>query len=152
MNDRTRLYAREPKLILIQITAENWWRRGESAYSEALKTRKLLIFRDAKNAQNGKIAPNWNVSGTRDFHFWHGEGEPVANVTENHILTSKNPETLVPTRLRLNTTRKTKDREGNPDNKKNKGKHTAKVTATEHCPRSSIVLVKGNRQKSRWFP
>jgi len=32
-----------------------------------LKTRKLLIFRDAKNAEHGKIALNWNVSGTRDF-------------------------------------------------------------------------------------
>ena len=30
-----------------------------------LKTRKLLIFRDAQNAQNCKIAFNWNVSGTR---------------------------------------------------------------------------------------
>jgi hypothetical protein len=29
----------------------------------------LLIFRDAQNAENGKIAPNWNVSGTRDFSF-----------------------------------------------------------------------------------
>jgi hypothetical protein len=28
----------------------------------------LLIFRDAKNAEHGKIAPAWNVSGTRDFH------------------------------------------------------------------------------------
>jgi len=26
-----------------------------------------LIFRDAQNVENGKIAPNWNVSGTRDF-------------------------------------------------------------------------------------
>jgi quinol monooxygenase YgiN len=32
-----------------------------------LKTRNLLIFRDAKNAEHGKIAPNWNVSGTWDF-------------------------------------------------------------------------------------
>jgi hypothetical protein len=33
-----------------------------------LKTRKLsLIFRHAKNAEHGKIAPNWNVSGTRTF-------------------------------------------------------------------------------------
>ena len=31
---------------------------GESEYSGVLKTRKLLIFRDAKNAENGKIAPN----------------------------------------------------------------------------------------------
>ena len=29
-----------------------------SEYSGVLKTRKLLIFRDAKNAENGKIAPN----------------------------------------------------------------------------------------------
>jgi hypothetical protein len=42
---------------------------GESEYSGLLKTRNLLIFRDAKNAEHGKIAPNWNVSGTRDFHF-----------------------------------------------------------------------------------
>ena len=27
----------------------------------------LLIFRDAKNAEHGRIAANWNVSGTRDF-------------------------------------------------------------------------------------
>jgi hypothetical protein len=33
-----------------------------------LKTRKLLILRDAKNAENGKIAANWNVSGPQDFH------------------------------------------------------------------------------------
>jgi hypothetical protein len=42
-----------------------FWRRGESEYSGLLKTRNLLISRDAKNAENGKIAPNWNVSGTR---------------------------------------------------------------------------------------
>jgi hypothetical protein len=40
---------------------------GESEYSGLLKTRNLLIFRDAQNAENDKIAPNWNVSGTRDF-------------------------------------------------------------------------------------
>ena len=39
----------------------------ESEYSAVLKTRNLLIFRDAQNVENGKIAPNWNVSGTRDF-------------------------------------------------------------------------------------
>jgi hypothetical protein len=32
-----------------------------------LKTRTLLILRDAKNAENGKIPPNWNVFGTRTF-------------------------------------------------------------------------------------
>jgi len=42
---------------------------GESEYSGVLKTRKLLTFRDAKNAEPGEIAPNWNVSGTRDFSF-----------------------------------------------------------------------------------
>ncbi len=47
--------------------ATKWWRREESEYSGVLKTRNLLIFRDAKNAENGKIAPNWNVSGTWDF-------------------------------------------------------------------------------------
>jgi hypothetical protein len=45
------------------------WRRGELEYSEVLKTRNLLIFRPAKNAEYGKMAPNWNVSGTRDFRF-----------------------------------------------------------------------------------
>ena len=45
------------------------WRRGESEYSDLLKTRKLLILRDAKNAENGKIASNWNVSGTRLFRW-----------------------------------------------------------------------------------
>jgi hypothetical protein len=35
-----------------------------------LKTRDLLIFRDAQNAENGEIAPSWNVSGTRDFHLF----------------------------------------------------------------------------------
>jgi hypothetical protein len=45
----------------------NWWRRGESESSCVLKTRKLLIFRNAKNARSGKIALNWNVSGTRIF-------------------------------------------------------------------------------------
>lgn len=40
---------------------------GESEYSRVLKTRKLLIFRDAQNAVASEIAPNWNVSGTRVF-------------------------------------------------------------------------------------
>jgi hypothetical protein len=38
---------------------------GGSEYSGVLKTRNLLIFRDAQNVENGEIAPNWNVSGTR---------------------------------------------------------------------------------------
>jgi hypothetical protein len=42
---------------------------GESEYVGVLKTHNLLIFRDAKNAEHGKIAPNWNVSGTRGFRF-----------------------------------------------------------------------------------
>jgi hypothetical protein len=42
---------------------------GESEYSAILKTGNLLIFRDAQNAENSKIAANWNVSGTRDFSF-----------------------------------------------------------------------------------
>jgi|GraSoi2013_115cm_1033766.scaffolds.fasta_scaffold19631_4 hypothetical protein len=46
------------------------WRREESEYSGVLKTRNLLILRDAKNAENGKIAPNWNVSGTWDFDLF----------------------------------------------------------------------------------
>ena len=39
--------------------------RGESKYSDLLKTHKLLIFRHAKNAEHYKIELNWNVSGTR---------------------------------------------------------------------------------------
>jgi hypothetical protein len=31
---------------------------GKSEYSAVLKTRKLLIFRDAQNAENDKIALN----------------------------------------------------------------------------------------------
>jgi len=34
-----------------------------------LKTRNLLILPVAQNAENGEIALNWNVSGTRDFSF-----------------------------------------------------------------------------------
>jgi len=34
-----------------------------------IENMQLLIFRNAKNAEHGKIAPNWNVSGTRDFQF-----------------------------------------------------------------------------------
>jgi hypothetical protein len=40
---------------------------GESEYSGLLKTLNLLIFREAKNAEHGRIAANWNVSGTRNF-------------------------------------------------------------------------------------
>jgi len=36
---------------------------------ELTKTRKLLAFEPAKNAKNGQIASNWNVSGTRAFIF-----------------------------------------------------------------------------------
>ena len=42
-----------------------WWRRGESEQIVVLKTRNLLIFRDAQNANNSKNAANWNVSGTQ---------------------------------------------------------------------------------------
>ena len=52
-----------------QCSWEKWCRRRESEYSCLLKTRKLLIFRNAKNAEHGEIAPSWNVSGTRDFQF-----------------------------------------------------------------------------------
>jgi hypothetical protein len=80
-----------------------WWRRGESEYSGILKTSKLLRNKDAENAQTTKIGPNWNVSGTWDFHpsrntlyfilntfnssdfftsldldVWHGSGKPAA--------------------------------------------------------------------------
>src|SRR5437899_6469366 len=46
---------------------KSWWRREESEYSDVLKTRTSLIFRADKNAGNGEIAPNWNVSGTWNF-------------------------------------------------------------------------------------
>jgi hypothetical protein len=42
---------------------------GESEYSVRLKTRKLLIFRPAKNARYHEIASNWNVSGTQTFRL-----------------------------------------------------------------------------------
>ena len=53
-----------------QCSAEKSCRRRESEYSCVLKTRKLLIFRDAKNAEKGKIVPNWNLFGTRYFQFF----------------------------------------------------------------------------------
>ena len=37
---------------------------GELEYSGILKTRKLLILRNAKNVGDGKMVVNWNVSGT----------------------------------------------------------------------------------------
>jgi hypothetical protein len=40
---------------------------GESEYSGVLKTRKLLKNGRAQKSENAEIAPNWNVSGTRDF-------------------------------------------------------------------------------------
>jgi hypothetical protein len=45
------------------------WRRGESEYSDVLKTCKLLIFRHARNALASGIAPNWNASGTPLFRW-----------------------------------------------------------------------------------
>jgi hypothetical protein len=40
---------------------------GESEYSGLSKTRKLLKNRHAQKSKSAKIAPNWNVFGTRDF-------------------------------------------------------------------------------------
>jgi hypothetical protein len=41
---------------------------GESEYSWPWKTRKLsYLKRVAQNAEHDKIAPNWNVTGTRVF-------------------------------------------------------------------------------------
>ena len=51
-----------------------WWRRGESEYSDVLKTHKLLKNRSAQKIKNAKIAPNWNVSGTWDFHPSRNKG------------------------------------------------------------------------------
>jgi hypothetical protein len=50
---------------LLKINKLIWWRRGESKQIVVLKTRNLLIFRDAQNAKNSKNEPNWNVSGTQ---------------------------------------------------------------------------------------
>jgi hypothetical protein len=63
----TRVHPLRCNLLITE--ALKWWRRGESEYLKVLKTRDLLIFRDAKNAEHGKIAPNWNVSGTRGLYF-----------------------------------------------------------------------------------
>jgi hypothetical protein len=52
----------------LQNKAKKWWRRGESEYSCSLKKRKLLKNKNAENAQTSEIGPNWNVSGTWDFH------------------------------------------------------------------------------------
>jgi hypothetical protein len=38
---------------------------GESNCDRSLKTRKLLILKDAKNDRICKNPDNWNVSGTR---------------------------------------------------------------------------------------
>jgi hypothetical protein len=38
---------------------------GESKQIVVLKTRNLLISRDAQNAKNSKNAANWNLSGTQ---------------------------------------------------------------------------------------
>ena len=55
------------KFAVAREASEGEWRRGESEYSEVLKTRKLLKNRRARKSKNAEIAPNWNVSGTRDF-------------------------------------------------------------------------------------
>ena len=53
---------------------------GESECSAVLKTQNLLILRDAQNAENGQIAPNWNVSGTRDFSLAKRNTESLRRV------------------------------------------------------------------------
>jgi hypothetical protein len=58
-----------PSVQFLSNQGERMVEAGESKYLAVLKTRNLLIFRDGQNAENGKIAPNWNVSGTRDFSF-----------------------------------------------------------------------------------
>jgi hypothetical protein len=63
------ILARQTCLVGMKQLCKLWVEAGESGYLEVLKTRNLLIFRDAKNAEHGKIAPNWNVSGTRGFRF-----------------------------------------------------------------------------------
>jgi hypothetical protein len=44
--------------VLAKTVVNKMVKAGESEYSAVLKTRKLLIFRDARNAGNGKIAAN----------------------------------------------------------------------------------------------
>ena len=63
------VYGRARTNDSFQINKKEWRRRGESEYSDVLKTRKLLIFRHARNALASGIAPNWNVSGTRLFRW-----------------------------------------------------------------------------------
>jgi len=56
---------------------------GESECSAVVKTQNLLIFRDAQSDENGQIAPNWNVSGTRDFSLAkRNTGSPRRVVSE----------------------------------------------------------------------
>src|SRR3989442_865441 len=43
------------------------WRRGGAEYLSLFETLYFLIFLEAKYAENGRNAANWNVSGTRDF-------------------------------------------------------------------------------------
>jgi hypothetical protein len=50
-----------------KFSKKEWWRRGSrniQAYRKHVSYRK---FETPKNAEYGKIALNWNVSGTQDF-------------------------------------------------------------------------------------
>lgn len=57
-------FVRQPPRLCCRCLTIIWWRPGESEYSVVLKIRKLRKNRNAKTARNGKIALNWNVSGT----------------------------------------------------------------------------------------
>ncbi len=46
---------------------------GEVGTITVFKTHKLLIVRDAKNAENVEIAPNWTVSGTPGLSFFSAQ-------------------------------------------------------------------------------
>src|SRR5882724_8129819 len=59
----------DARVIPFKSRRKNGGGGGESEYSGVLKTRNLLIFPDAKNAENCKIELNCNVSGTRDFQL-----------------------------------------------------------------------------------
>jgi hypothetical protein len=55
----------------------------------ALKTRNLLILLYAQNARNAEIAPNWNVSGTRDLHSLSEvqfSAQPAGTITSGDII------------------------------------------------------------------
>jgi Phage integrase family len=60
-----KVHDKQERVNRLLIKSLEWCRRGESNCDRSLKTRKLLILKNAKNGRNYKNADNWNVSGTR---------------------------------------------------------------------------------------